>query len=136
MLLEKELQSRQESASEQSRQLSYLEKTVEKLEKSLQDERQQRITIEGKLSNMVDLGEVEKKLKKGVLSESNYTLVNKSVIRGQTGNESIASTVPDYADFKRGGKLNSTEAMIAVTPEVTRPSYLTPTASYNNRMFK
>merc|ERR1719232_1185603 len=27
----------------------------------------------------------EKKMKKGVLSESNYTLVNKSVIRGQTG---------------------------------------------------
>jgi len=80
--------------------------------------------------------DMERKLKKGVLSESNYTLVNKSVLRGQTGNESIASTVPDYADFKRGGKLNSTEAMIAVTPEVTRPSYLTPTASYNNRMFK
>ena len=80
--------------------------------------------------------DTERKLRKGVLSESNYTLVNKSVLRGQTGNESIASTVPDYADFKRGGKLNSTEAILAVTPEVTRPSYLTPTASYNNRMFK
>ena len=80
--------------------------------------------------------ENERKMKKGILSESNYTLVNKSVIRGQTGNESLASNVPDYADFKRGGKLNSTEAMVAVTPEVTRPSYLTPTASSNNRMFK
>merc|ERR1712176_1002627 len=29
----------------------------------------------------------ERKLRKGILSESNYTLVNKSVIRGQTGNE-------------------------------------------------
>jgi len=77
----------------------------------------------------------EKKMKKGVLSESNYTLVNKSVIRGQTGNESIASTIPDYATFKRADKLNSTEAMM-VTPEVTRPSYMTPTASANNRMFK
>ena len=80
--------------------------------------------------------ENERKLRKGILSESNYTLVNKSVIRGQTGNESLASSVPDYADFKRGGKLNSTEAMVAVTPEVTRPSYLTPTASSNHRMFK
>merc|ERR1719445_19297 len=80
--------------------------------------------------------ENERKMKKGILSESNYTLVNKSVIRGQPGNESLASSVPDYADFKRGGKLNSTEAMVAVTPEVTRPSYLTPTASSNNRMFK
>merc|ERR1712172_50758 len=88
------------------------------------------------MGNKKVAADTERKLRKGVLSESNYTLVNKSVLRGQTGNESIASTVPDYADFKRGGKLNSTEAILAVPPEVTRPSYLTPTASYNNRMFK
>ena len=44
----------------------------------------------------------ENKLKKGILTTSNYTLVNKSVIKSDMGgNLSIASTVPDYANFKR-----------------------------------
>ena len=44
----------------------------------------------------------EKKLKKGILTQSNYTLVNKSVIKSDMGgNLSIASTVPDYANFKK-----------------------------------
>ena len=39
---------------------------------------------------------------KGILTQSNYTLVNKSVIKSEVGgNLSIASTVPDYANFKR-----------------------------------
>jgi len=80
----------------------------------------------------------EKKLKKGILSQSNYTLVNKSVIRGHDDNTSMASTVPDYANFKEGARLNSTEAMAGLTPEVTRnhPSYMTPTASSSSRTFK
>ena len=72
------------------------------------------------------------------------------------GNLSIASTVPDYANFKKverateyfilrlqfseqDARLNSTEAALA-TPEATgtagRPGYMTPTASATNRMFK
>ena len=44
----------------------------------------------------------EKKLQKGILTQSNYTLVNKSVIKSEVGgNLSIASTVPDYANFKK-----------------------------------
>ena len=82
----------------------------------------------------------EKKLKKGILSQSNYTLVNKSVIKGQEeqANTSMASTVPDYANFKRGDMLNSTEAMGGITPEISRhqPSYMTPTASSSSRIFK
>merc|ERR1719219_2810503 len=80
------------------------------------------------------------KLKKGILTTSNYTLVNKSVIKSDMGgNLSIASTVPDYANFKKDARLNSTEAVFA-TPEATgtagRPGYMTPTASATNRMFK
>jgi len=80
---------------------------------------------------------MEKKLKRGVLTQSNYTLVNQSVVKGHR-NTSVASTVPDYANFKEGDMLNSTEALSIVTPEVTRSqaSYLTPTASSTNRMFK
>merc|ERR1719219_970108 len=80
----------------------------------------------------------EKKLAKGILTQSNYTLVNKSVIKSEVGgNLSIASTVPDYANFKKDARLNSTEAAFA-TPEATssRPGYMTPTASATNRMFK
>merc|ERR1719219_308016 len=82
----------------------------------------------------------EKKLAKGILTQSNYTLVNKSVIKSEVGgNLSIASTVPDYANFKKDARLNSTEAALA-TPEATgtagRPGYMTPTASATNRMFK
>ena len=50
----------------------------------------------------------------------------------------MASTVPDYGSFKQGNILNSTEAG-ALTPEVaTRPlpSYMTPTQTAQNRMFK
>ena len=44
----------------------------------------------------------EKKMQKGILTQSNYTLVNKSVIKSEAGgNLSISSTVPDYANFKR-----------------------------------
>merc|ERR1719219_1031538 len=77
----------------------------------------------------------EKKLKKGILTQSNYTLVNKSVIKSDMGgNLSIASTVPDYANFKKDARLNSTEAVVA-TPEATpsKPGYMTPTASATNR---
>ena len=70
------------------------------------------------------------------MSESTYNLVNKSVIQGQAGNVSIASTIPDYANFKKGDKLNSTEAMSALTPDVVCPSYMTPTASASNRILK
>jgi len=83
----------------------------------------------------------ENKMKKGVLTEkNNYTLVgNDTVIRSsQKRDLSVASTVPDYANFKQGSMLNSTEA---VTPEVVKtshrtPSYMTPTQSAQNRMFK
>lgn len=81
----------------------------------------------------------EKKMAKGVLTEkNNYTLVgNDTVIRSQKGNLSVASTVPDYANFKQGSMLNSTEA---ITPEIMKssshrtPSYMTPTQSAQNRM--
>jgi len=79
------------------------------------------------------------KMRKGILTESTYTLNgNKSVLQSQGQNMSIASTIPDYANFKQGDKLNSTEAMSGLTPEVTRsyPSYMTPTASASNKMFK
>ena len=85
----------------------------------------------------------ENKIKKGVLTEkNNYTLVgNDSVIRSsqKRGNLSVASSVPDYANFKQGTMLNSTEAVL--TPEVVKttrrtPSYMTPTQSATNRMFK
>eukprot|EP00092_Neocalanus_flemingeri_P102604 GFUD01131245.1.p1 GENE.GFUD01131245.1~~GFUD01131245.1.p1 ORF type:complete len:662 (-),score=174.00 GFUD01131245.1:409-2394(-) len=92
----------------------------------------------------------EKKMKRGVLTEkNNYTLVgmvgNDTVIKAQKGdNLSVASTVPDYANFKQGSMLNSTEAITeAITPETTftrvstrTPSYMTPTQSAQNRMFK
>merc|ERR1719445_363141 len=80
----------------------------------------------------------EKKMQKGYLTQSNYTLVNKSVLKSEVGgNLSISSTVPDYANFKKGEMLNSTEAA-GCTPEVTgkKPSYMTPTAAATNRMFK
>lgn len=81
----------------------------------------------------------EKKMAKGVLTEkNNYTLVgNDTVIRSQKGNLSVASIVPDYANFKQGSMLNSTEA---ITPEMGKtsshrtPSYMTPTQSAQNRM--
>jgi len=83
---------------------------------------------------------VAKKMGKGILTESTYTLVNgnKSVLQSHGQNLSIASTIPDYANFKQGDKLNSTEAMSRLTPEVSRsyPSYMTPTASAANKMFK
>ena len=44
----------------------------------------------------------EKKMQKGYLTQSNYTLVNKSVLKSEVGgNLSISSTVPDYANFKK-----------------------------------
>merc|ERR1719228_2766500 len=80
---------------------------------------------------------MEKKLKRGVLTQSNYTLVNQSVMKSHK-NTSVASTIPDYANFKEGDMLNSTEALSTITPEVTRSqaSYLTPTASSTSKMFK
>jgi len=80
---------------------------------------------------------MEKKLKRGVLTQSNFTLVNQSVMKSHK-NTSVASTIPDYANFKEGDMLNSTEALSTITPEVTRSqaSYLTPTASSTSKMFK
>jgi len=84
----------------------------------------------------------ENKIKKGVLSEKNNdTLVgNDKVIRSSQKriNLSMASSVPDYTNFKQGTMLNSTEA---VTPEVAKtthrtPSYMAPTQSATNRIFK
>jgi len=82
----------------------------------------------------------ENKIKKGVLTENNYTLVgNDTVIRSsQRSNRSVAFNVPDYANFKRGTMLNSTEAG---TPEIVitnhrTPSYMTHTQAAKNRMFK
>jgi len=83
----------------------------------------------------------EAKIKKGVLTEkNNYTLVgNDTVIQSHKGgNLSVSSNVPDYANFKKGTMLNSTEA---ITPEVIShkrrtPSYMTPTQSASNKMFK
>jgi len=82
----------------------------------------------------------ENKMKKGVLAEiNNFTLGNETVIKSQKGgNLSVASTVPDYANFKQGSMMNSTEA---VTPEVVKmssrtPGYMTPTQSVQNRVFK
>jgi len=79
-------------------------------------------------------------MKKGVLAEiNNLTLGNETVIKSQKGaNLSVASTVPDYANFKQGSMMNSTEA---VTPDVVRissrtPGYMTPTQSMQNRVFK
>ena len=55
-------------------------------------------------------------MKKGILSQSNYTLVNKSVLKAKVGgNLSINSTVPEHG-FRKGEVLNSTEA--GTTPEV------------------
>ena len=49
-------------------------------------------------------------MKKGILSQSNYTLVNKSVLKAKVGgNLSINSTVPEHG-FRKGEVLNSTEA--------------------------
>ena len=84
------------------------------------------------------LAAAENKIKKGVLIENNYTLVsNDSTIRSPR-NLSLASSVPDYANFKQGTLLNSTES---VTPEVAKtnhraPSYMTPTQSSSSRIFK
>jgi len=82
----------------------------------------------------------KEKMMRGILSQSNYTLTNKSIMKGQTQDMSLASTVPDYAHFKRDAKLNSTEAMGGLTPEVVsttrNPSYMTPTASSTSRLFK
>ena len=69
----------------------------------------------------------ENKIKKGVLTEkNNYTLVgNDTVIRSsqKRSNLSVASSVPDYANFKQGTMLNSTEA---VTPEMAKIASLSP----------
>merc|ERR1719436_627790 len=79
----------------------------------------------------------EKKMQKGYLTQSNYTLVNKSVIKSDMGgNLSIASTVPDYAGFKKDARLNSTEAAFATpeaTPSKSTPGYMTPTTAATNR---
>ena len=41
-------------------------------------------------------------MRKGILTESTYTLNgNKSVLQSQGQNMSIASTIPDYANFKQ-----------------------------------
>jgi len=72
----------------------------------------------------------DKKMKRGILAEANYSLNGNDTIlrRGQQADMSVASTVPDYGSFKQGNMLNSTEAG-GLTPEVSRPlpSYMTPT---------
>jgi len=94
----------------------------------------------GEKKNKKAVAASENKIKKGVLTENNYTLVgNDTVIRSsQRSNRSVAFNVPDYANFKRGTMLNSTEA---VTPEIVitnhrTPSNMTPTQAAKNRMFK
>jgi len=81
----------------------------------------------------------EQKMKKGILTEANYSLNgNDTIVRRGVVDMSVASTVPDYGSFKQGNILNSTEAG-GLTPEVaTRPlpSYMTPTQTAQNRMFK
>ena len=79
-------------------------------------------------------------MKKGVLTDqSNFIMVgNDTIIKSQKGDLSVASNVPDYANFKQGSMLNSTEAL---TPEPSRssrrtPNYMTPTQSAQNRIFK
>jgi len=76
------------------------------------------------------------KLKRGVLADqTNNSFANETVIRTRAAaNLSVASTVPDYADFKKGTPLNST---VKGTPDVSRasgrsdrtPNYMTPTKS-------
>merc|ERR1719278_1908314 len=78
------------------------------------------------------------KLKKGILTDANYSLNGNDTIVRRGVDLSVASTVPDYGSFKQGNILNSTEAG-GLTPEVaTRPfpSYMTPTQTAQNRMFK
>ena len=45
---------------------------------------------------------------KGILTESTYNLVkgNKSVLQSQGQNMSIASTIPDYTNFKQVNSIN------------------------------
>ena len=100
-----------------------------------------RVGGKPQFKNKKALANSENKIKKGVMSEKNdYTLArNDSVISSpQKRNLSIAASVPDYANFKQGTMLNSTES---VTPEVIKtnhktPSYMTPTQSATNSMFK
>ena len=81
------------------------------------------------------------KMKKALTDQNNYTLVgNDTVIRSSQNRDlSLASSVPDYANFKQGSILNSTKAF---TPTVVKtshrtPSYLTPIQqSSQNTMFK
>ena len=55
-------------------------------------------------------------MKQGILTQSNYNLVNKSVLKAKVGgNLSINSTVPEHG-FRKGEVLNSTEA--GSTPDV------------------
>jgi len=78
------------------------------------------------------------KLKKGILTEANYSLNGNDTIVRRGVDLSVASTVPDYGSFKQGNILNSTEAG-GLTPEVAArplPSYMTPTQTAQNRMFK
>jgi len=81
----------------------------------------------------------EQKMKKGILTEANYSLNgNDTIVRRGINDMSVASTVPDYGSFKQGNMLNSTEAG-GLTPEVSTrpmPSYMTPTQTAQNRMFK
>jgi len=81
----------------------------------------------------------EQKMKKGILTDANYSLNgNDTIVRRGVVDLSVASTVPDYGSFKQGNILNSTEAG-GLTPEVaTRPlpSYMTPTQAAQSRMFK
>lgn len=75
------------------------------------------------------------KFRRGVLADqtnNSFASGNDTVIRTRAGaNLSVASTVPDYADFKKGTPLNST---VKGTPDVSRasnrtPNYMTPTRS-------
>lgn len=78
----------------------------------------------------------KERLKRGVLSEIDNSIITRST--RSASNLTLQSV--DYAKFKKGTQLNSTEAD---TPELARgaggrllPSYMTPTMSAQNRMFK
>merc|ERR1712013_928387 len=78
----------------------------------------------------------EQKMKKGILTEANYSLNgNDTIVRRGINDMSVASTVPDYGSFKQGNMLNSTQTAqnrmfkTPTTPGSRSRSRLTPGGS-------